>query len=86
MGSLFCYFYACFRYFLTIVDDFSCYTWVIPMRTKSEVRNHISNFLSYVENHFQTTVKIIRSDNGVEFAMTNLFSRHYSSKNLYRNT
>jgi len=63
-----------FIYCLTIVDDFSRYTWVIPMRTKFEVRTHIASFLSYVENNFQTTIKIIRSDNGAEFAMTNLFS------------
>ena len=63
-----------FRYFLTIVDYFSRYTLVIPMRTKSEVRTHVTSFISYVENHFQTTVKIIRSDNGAEFAMTNFFS------------
>jgi len=63
-----------FRYLLTIVDDFSRYTWTIPMCTKSEVRTHIATFLSYIENHFQTTVKIIRSDNGVEFAMTTFFS------------
>jgi len=63
-----------FKYFLTIVDDFSRYTWVILMHTKSEVRTHVTSFISYVENHFQTTVKIIRSDNGAEFAMTNFFS------------
>jgi len=45
------------------------------MRTKSEVSTHIASFfLSYVQNHFQTTVKIICSDNEAEFAMTNLFS------------
>jgi len=33
-----------FRYFLTIVDDFSRYTWVIPMCTKSEVTTHIVSF------------------------------------------
>ena len=44
------------------------------MCTKSEVRTHVVSFLSYVENHFKTIVKVIRSNNGVEFAMTNLFS------------
>jgi len=33
-----------FQYFLTIVDDFSWYTWVIPMHTKSEARTHIYSF------------------------------------------
>jgi len=33
-----------FWYFLTIVDDFSRYTWMIHMRTKSEVKTHIASF------------------------------------------
>jgi len=63
-----------FRYFLTIVDDFSRYTWITHMHTKSKVRNHIVNFTSYIENHFKTTVKTIRIDNVAEFSMTNFFS------------
>ena len=63
-----------FRYVLTIVDDFSRYTWIIPMHTKSEVRNHIVNFTSYIENNFKTTIKTIRTNNGSEFSMTNFFS------------
>jgi len=63
-----------FRYFLAIVDDFSRFTWVISLHTKSEVRNHIVNFIAYVENQFKATVKTIRTDNGAEFAMKNLFS------------
>ena len=63
-----------FRYFLTIVDDFSRFTWVISLHTKSEVRNHIVNFIAYIENQFKTTVKIIRTDNGAEFAMKKFFS------------
>jgi len=63
-----------FRYFLTIVDDFSCFTWVISLHTKSEVRNHIVNFIAYIENQFKTTVKTIRTDNGTEFSMKNFFS------------
>jgi len=63
-----------FRYFLTIVDNFSRYTWVILLHTKSEVRNHILKFIAYAENQFQTIVQIFRTDNGAEFAMKCLFS------------
>ncbi|WVZ17715.1 hypothetical protein V8G54_010697 [Vigna mungo] len=63
-----------FKYLLTIVDDFSRYTWIIPMSDKSFVKNHILTFLCNIENQFNKTVKIIRTDNGVEFNMYDLFS------------
>jgi len=63
-----------FRYLLTIVDDFSRYTWVTLLHTKYEVCNHILKFIAYVENQFQTTVQTIRTDNGVQFSMKDCFS------------
>jgi len=60
-------------YFLTIVDDFSLYTWVFPMHEKSEVKANVVNFISYNENHFQTKIKTIHTNNGVEFMMKEFF-------------
>ncbi|XP_068487969.1 uncharacterized protein [Phaseolus vulgaris] len=71
-----------FRYFLTIVDDYSRYTWVILLHNKSEVRSHIIHFTVFVQNHFQTNIKTIRTDNGVEFAM----SSFYASKGIIHQT
>lgn len=62
-----------YRYFLTLVDDFSRYTWVVFKRTKDEVRKHLLHFIAYIENQFHTTLKSLRSDNGPEFAMTEFF-------------
>ncbi|KAK2413561.1 putative mitochondrial protein [Trifolium repens] len=61
------------RYFLTLVDDYSRFTWIILMKFKSETRNHIINFVSYIENQFNTKLKCLRSDNGCEFLMTDFF-------------
>ena len=44
--------------FLTIVDDFSRHTWVFLLKHKSDVHIIMSNFLSYIENQFSTTVLI----------------------------
>jgi len=63
-----------YRYFLTVVDDFSRHTWVILLHTKSEVRGHILKFIAYVENHFHTTVQTVRTDNSAEFSMKDFFS------------
>jgi len=60
-----------FHYFLTIVDDYSCYTWVIMLHNKSEVRQHITNFTIFDQNNFKTNIKTIRTVNYVEFAMSN---------------
>jgi len=56
-------FQSCF----TIVDDYSRYTWTIMLNNKSEIHNYIINFLAFVETQFNSKVKIIRTDNGVEF-------------------
>jgi len=45
------------RYFLTIVDDFSRFTWVFSMQNKSGVRANVMSFIFYIENHFQTKIK-----------------------------
>jgi hypothetical protein len=57
------------KYFLTLVDDFSRFTWVILMKSKGETRKHLTNFISFVETQFDTKLKCLRSDNGVEFLM-----------------
>lgn len=56
-----------YNYFLTMVDEFSKATWVLLFVHKNQVGNLIKNFLSYVSNHFHTSVKTLRSDNGTEF-------------------
>lgn len=56
-----------YRYFLTIVDDFSRVTWAYLLEHKSDYLCTITAFLNYVRNHFTTSIKIIRSDNALEF-------------------
>ena len=62
------------KYFLTLVDDFSRFTWVILMKSKAETRKHLTNFLAFIETQFHTKLKCLRSDNGVEFLMSEFFS------------
>jgi len=61
------------KYFLTILDDFSRYTWVILLKSKSEVKTHVQNFINLVENQFETKIKCIRSDNGPNFLFLRFF-------------
>ena len=62
------------KYFLTIIDDHSRFTWVFLMKTRFEIREHLKNFISYVETQFDTKIKVIRSDNGFEFNMPSFFN------------
>ncbi|XP_052477253.1 uncharacterized protein LOC128032616 [Gossypium raimondii] len=62
------------RYFLTIVDDFTRYTWIILLKTKSEVRGHIQNFFALANTQYSKTIKILRSDNGKEFDMPSFYA------------
>jgi len=63
-----------YKYFFTMVDDYSRYTWVFPLKQKSKVVKILEDFVVFIRTQFETTTKVIRSDNGTEFFMTNFFS------------
>jgi hypothetical protein len=62
------------HYFLTLVDDFSKYTWIHLMYQKSQTRPFIQSFFKLVATQFNLKVKILRSDNGAEFHMEIFFA------------
>ena len=51
------------KYFLTIVDDFRRFLWVILLKTKAEVSMHVKIFIQLIETHHHLTPKFIRPDN-----------------------
>ncbi|XP_074373858.1 uncharacterized protein LOC141714225 [Apium graveolens] len=55
------------RYFLTLVDDHTRYTWVYILSNKSDSLKTLKAFYNYVKTHFAASIKSIRSDNGMEF-------------------
>jgi len=63
-----------FRYFLTILDDYSRHVWVVMMKSKSEASEKIKSFVYMVKNQLEKKVKSIRSDNGPEFLMQELYA------------
>jgi transposase InsO family protein len=70
------------KYFLTIVDDYSRFTWVILLKGKNEVTSQVQNFITMVETQFESKVKILRSDNGPEFSLASF----YASKGIVHQT
>jgi len=58
--------YNGYKYFLTIVDDYSRGTWTFLLSTKSNAFPTLKSFFAMVERQFNTKVKCIRSDNALE--------------------
>nr|GEY79932.1 hypothetical protein [Tanacetum cinerariifolium] len=55
------------RYVLVIVDDYTRYTWVHFPRSKDEALEMIIKFLKKITVLLQSSVIIIKTDNGTEF-------------------
>ncbi|GJR52975.1 putative ribonuclease H-like domain-containing protein [Tanacetum coccineum] len=55
------------KYCLVVTDDYSRFSWVFFLTTKDETSEILKNFIKEVENLVDKKVKIIRSDNGIEF-------------------
>ncbi|KAK1429347.1 hypothetical protein QVD17_11555 [Tagetes erecta] len=68
-----------YKYFLTIVDDFSRAVWVYLLKSKDEVINRVTVFFKLVETQFNQKIKIVRSDNGTEFV--NKQMNHFFEQN-----
>ena len=62
------------HYFLTIVDDYSLFTWVFLMRYKDETQLLVKQFFAFASTQFSSRIKSFRSDNGAEFlSLQNFF-------------
>ncbi|XP_071714161.1 uncharacterized protein [Rutidosis leptorrhynchoides] len=56
-----------YKYFLTIVDDFSRGVCIYLLKSKDETFDNIVSFVNLIQNQFNKKVKVLRSDNGTEF-------------------
>ncbi|XP_070001957.1 uncharacterized protein [Nicotiana sylvestris] len=55
------------RFFVTIMDDYSKFTWIFLLVSKSNAMVVLKDFLTKVKNLFSISVKTLRTDNGSEF-------------------
>ncbi|PKU82566.1 Retrovirus-related Pol polyprotein from transposon TNT 1-94 [Dendrobium catenatum] len=60
-----------YRYYVIFIDDFSRFTWLFPLRQKSEVFETFVSFKNQVEKYTAHTIKTIRTDGGTEFLNNN---------------
>ena len=59
-----------FRYYVIFVDHFTRFTWLYPLKYKSEVFSKFLLFKAFVETQFSTKIKTSRSDGGGEYTST----------------
>lgn len=55
------------HYFVIFVDDFSRYTWIYLLKSRSELQQVYYNFAAMVRTQFSATIKVFRSDNAQEY-------------------
>jgi len=75
-----------FKYFLTIVDDFSRGTWTYLLSSKSNAFTILKSFLTMVERQFDMKVKKIRPDNAFELGSGKTHSEFFQSLGIIHQT
>ncbi|XP_074310098.1 uncharacterized protein LOC141645801 [Silene latifolia] len=78
--------YNGFKYFLTIVEDFTRCTWTHLLTCKSSAFSFIKAFLKMVDTQFDKKVKIIRSDNALELGRSNAISQSFIDNGIIHQT
>ena len=58
---------ASYRYYVSFVDDYSRFTWLYPLRSKSDFYGVFESFIALMETQFSTKIKAFQSDGGTEF-------------------
>jgi len=58
------------RWFITFIDDHTRVCWVYLFKEKSEVAKIFQSFHAMIKNQLQTTIKVLRTDNGTEYFKT----------------
>jgi hypothetical protein len=66
-----------YKYYLVFVDHFTRYTWIYPLKNKTDVAIIFPQFHSKIENFFSHKVKSIYTDGGTEyFKLKPYFNTH----------
>ena len=58
-----------FKYYVIFVDDHTRYTWLYPLKHKSDLFSTFLTFQRLVKNQFGTKIKTFQCDGGGEFSL-----------------
>jgi len=70
-----------YKYYVIFVDDFSRFSWLYPLHTKSDVYDCFVKFKLLAENQFSSSIKQLQSDGGGEF-MSHRFQTFLSNNGI----
>uniref|UniRef100_A0A803QCY3 Integrase catalytic domain-containing protein n=1 Tax=Cannabis sativa TaxID=3483 RepID=A0A803QCY3_CANSA len=62
-----------FKYYVHFVDDCTRFTWIYPLKNKSEACDAFLAFKSLAENQFERKIKALRTDGGGEYQVLSDF-------------
>lgn len=70
-----------FKYYAVFMDEFSRYSWLFPLKTKSDFCDVFIGFQKQVENQFSKKIKVFQRDGGGEF-MSTRFRTHLQNHGI----
>lgn len=73
------------KYFITFLDDYSKKIYVYFLRNKSDALEKFKEFRNEVENQLEARIKVLRTDNGLEYVNNN-FSDYLKSCGIIHQT
>ena len=75
-----------FCYFVTFIDDYSRCTWLFLMKTRAEIFSIFQKFHVEIRTQFNTSIRILRSDNAKEYFSMSFSSFMSSHRILHRSS
>jgi hypothetical protein len=70
------------RYFLTVLEEFSCYCEIIPVQQKSAIAQELIHVIAKWERQRDAKVKVVRTDRGTEF-LNKTFHGHCAENGIH---
>lgn len=70
------------RYFLTVVEEFSSYCNIIPVKQKSAIAQELIHVIAKWERQRDAKVKVVRTDRGTEF-LNKTFHSHCAENGIH---
>ena len=74
--------YDHYRYYVIFADHFTKYTWLYPLKHKSDVTFIFERFKTIVENYFATTIQTVYSNGGGEYQSLSHVLSHFGIQHL----
>ena len=69
------------RYFVTFMDDHSRVSWLYLMKSRSELFSIFCAFYAEIKNHFNVSIRNLRSDNAKEY-FSDLFKDYMTANGI----